>query len=313
VPEEFRQRWKSIHLQTTIRNLERVSENIRLISLLQDRGVDVIPLKGVVAAETLFDNLGIYPSGDIDILVRPADLDRAHDALLNPGGYQPAHNYTRSDQLENSYHLVYQKAHFWVEVHWNLTMRYYDTPPEYWWEDTRPQSWRGLDTSGLSPENYILYTVFRLFSHAYYPLRFWALIAGLIHRYRDSIKWDTLLDQAARFRMKRMVTFTLGLLDELWELGLPDSVTSRRIVGYRPLKRLILDGIFNGPGRRHARMICYTSLLDSPLDFVRVIGRRILPSGAELRMRYDIPPGSPKILIYYVLNPVFLLFRNYRR
>ncbi len=30
--------------------------------------IPVIPLKGVVAAENIFGNLGVYPSGDIDIL-----------------------------------------------------------------------------------------------------------------------------------------------------------------------------------------------------------------------------------------------------
>lgn len=313
IPEEFRELLKSAHRHTTIQNLDRVSEIIRVISMLQEHDISVIPLKGVVAAETLFDNLGIYPSGDIDILVRPTDLEHAHDVLTCHGGYSSPAEYSRSDQLENSYHLVYQREHYWLEVHWNLTMRYYSTPPEHWWADTRSSSWRGLEITYLSPENYLLYTLFRLFVHAYYPLRFWALVAGIINHHSESIRWDMLMQQAAGFKMQRMVTFTLALLDEFWDLGIPAEITGRKIGGFGTLKRMVLDSIFSGDGRRHARMLGYTTLLDSPQDFVRVLGRRIIPSGAELRMRYKLPPGSAKIMLYYVLNPFYLLFKKYKR
>jgi hypothetical protein len=57
-------------------------------------------------------------------------------------------------------------------------------------------------------------------------------------------------------------------------------------------------------------MLVYLSLLDSPIDIVRVVVKKVLPSPREIRLRYNIPRGSLKILPYYLLNPFIMLFKK---
>ena len=57
----------------------------------------------------------------------------------------------------------------------------------------------------------------------------------------------------------------------------------------------------------------FLTLLDSPFDIFKVILRRIFPTPAEVRLRYNIPRGSLKILPYYLLNPFIMLFKKTTR
>jgi hypothetical protein len=54
-------------------------------------------------------------------------------------------------------------------------------------------------------------------------------------------------------------------------------------------------------------------LLDSPFDIFKVLLRRLFPTPAEIRLRYNIPRGSLRILPYYFLNPFLMLFKKAAR
>jgi hypothetical protein len=60
-------------------------------------------------------------------------------------------------------------------------------------------------------------------------------------------------------------------------------------------------------------MAILLTLLDSPVDIFRVLLRRIFSTPAEIRLRYNIPRGSLKILPYYLLNPFIMLFKKTSR
>lgn len=46
-------------------------EVLRIIRLLQEAGIEAIPLKGSLFSDVVLGDLGIYPTSDIDLLVRP--------------------------------------------------------------------------------------------------------------------------------------------------------------------------------------------------------------------------------------------------
>jgi hypothetical protein len=57
---------------------------------LTGAGVEAIPIKGIVLAETLYDDLGLRPAADVDILVRPDDLPLARTIIAGLGYVQAA-------------------------------------------------------------------------------------------------------------------------------------------------------------------------------------------------------------------------------
>lgn len=308
-PEQIQQELQSAYRHTTFRNLDQLAEIIKILRLLSANDIKAIPLKGVVASELIFKDLGVYPSCDLDILVHPADLSAVKKILID-SGYGSVEGIQEKDLLVNHYHLVFHDGPHLLEVHWNLAKRYFEVPPDFWWQDVRIVRWRDMDVMELAPEKYILYTIFRLFDHCFYPLRFFVLIAGIIDTYSNEICWDTLLADAKKYKMRRLTLFTLKLLHDLLDAPIPDRILQNKIMGEGVLKKMILSGIFKGVNHGHVRMLLYSSLLDGPVNIGKVLLGRLFPSKGELYLRYNLNHGSSKVWLYYLINPVMLFFKR---
>lgn len=301
-------RMRSAYLWTVGENVRKGGETIKVLAQLRENDVEAVPLKGPVASDVIFGNPGLYPSGDLDVLVKPADLERTKKLLLD-AGYREGEA-TEADMLESSYHINFQKDRYFLEVHWNLTFRYFDVPPDFWWEDTRVAQYQGVEVLALSPERYLLYTIFRLYSHAFRPLRFIVLVTEIIRRYEKEVNWQKLFDLSSTHKMERLVRFALKLSHDLLGCPVPGEVLTRRFCGFHSLKRLVLSGLFSDVKKIHRRMLLFTTLQQTPLDTLRVLFRRVFPLAAEIRLRYRLPADSKKIYLYYLLNPFLLFFKK---
>lgn len=309
VPETFVDQLRSAFLLTVMDNTKKAVEAMRIITFLRTNGIESIPLKGPIASDMILGNPGLYPSGDIDILVRPADLQKAR-RILPEAGYREGGELTGQDMLLSDYHLVFHDGRNVLEVHWKLSFRYFEVPPDFWWQETGMVHYEGMEIRTLAPERYLLYLIFRLYRHAFRPLRFLVLAAEVVNRLGDRTDWPKLLASAGEYRMGRLTIFTLKLLRDLIGARIPPEVTGRRIYGYGLLKRFVLSGIFQKAVRIHLRMLLYSVLQDTPLDTLKIVIRRVFPDPSEVRLRYRLPAGSKLTYLYYFLNPLLLLFKK---
>lgn len=312
IPGDVMERLRNSYHHNLVRNARHMGEMLRIVAALRQGGVDVIPLKGSIASDVVFGDIGLYPTSDIDLLVRPADLERAGELLLT-AGYRTSQTRSSEDELRSSYHLTYGSDAFIVEVHWNLVTRYLGADPDFWWEDARTMPYEGRELTMLAPEKYLLYGIFRLFARAFVPLRYLIFVEGLIRTYRQELRWPKLLADAERLGMKGITLFTLRLLHDLRGLDMPDLVQRKTTHGYPFFRNLVVTGFFGETARIHVRMLLYTALLDTPLRTARVNAQRIFPDLSEIRLRYNLPHGSMKTYLWSMLNPFILLFRKEKR
>lgn len=305
--DDLKERLKARYIGSLRHNLLLKDETKGIVSALNRKGIKAIPLKGPVVSELIFKDVALYPGSDIDLLVRPSELDGARE-IITDFGYRIAEGFFERDYRDTNYHLPpYVKDGFYVELHWNLTMRYFHSLPDFWWEDTEEIDIDGDRFLCLSPERYILYAVFRLFSHAFYPLKFHVLVAGLIDHYCERIDWDVLFSGARGIRMERLVGLTLSIMRDFFGLDVPSGSKGEGILKRR-IKDMILSVLFKDEPALTRRMIIYSYLHDNLLGYFSVLARRLFPSGAEIRSRYGIEPGSKRLLFYYLLNPFYLFF-----
>ena len=88
VPESVLEQVRYGQKRTAIDNLEQTAELLRVLRLLQDEGVKVIPFKGTVLARQLYGDLGLRDSCDIDLIVHQQDI-LAIKRILAAVGYVP--------------------------------------------------------------------------------------------------------------------------------------------------------------------------------------------------------------------------------
>ena len=309
VPDDFMEELRGRYLQTLRGNTLHTRETLRVTGLLEKGGVEAVPLKGSLASEMVFGDPGLYPTWDIDLLIRPGDLKKSEEILLD-AGYRKDAAVSERDLLSEHYHLIFQSDAYIVEAHWNLVKRYFTVPAEFWWEEKIRTECCGAEVWQLSHERYLMYLIFHLFLHGYRPFKFFVLISELINAHHGEIDWRKLLGYAEEYKMERLVLFTLDLLRELLGTKIPASPGRKKISGHEFFKGLVLSGLFRETVRVHLRMFVYTFLLDSPLDAMRVVMKRVFPDAGELRLRFGLPENSKRVYLYYLLNPFLLLLRR---
>ena len=73
----------------------------------------MLPLKGPLLAQMLYGSPGLRQSGDLDLLVRRKDFERAQ-VLLKDLGFQPL-------SPADFYHQEFKRGNTWVELHFSVT------------------------------------------------------------------------------------------------------------------------------------------------------------------------------------------------
>lgn len=316
VPSEVCDKLRGIYHNSLKRNILMISELDRIIDLLEKAGVEIISLKGASASETIFGDIGAYPSDDIDILVNVGDVDRVRKILetdgykLNDVGFDEYRDYF----IKELYHINLSNGTFTVEPHWNLFMRYFVTPPEFWWEESIVVSSGGRHYRFLSPEKNVLYNSFRLFSHAFSYLRFLSIVAEIIRHYRAEIDWGRMFAYAKRFNFENVLSAVLLLASDLLGAPVPRE--------YAWASGLRTKTLYNCAGRmlmgKNGEDNNFNALYKASLTILstnfstafRILFRRVFPPVGEIVSRYRITGRHGKVMAYYLLNPVILLKRK---
>lgn len=281
----------------------------RAVALLGEAGIPAISLKGAKASEEIFGDLGLYPSSDIDLLVRPADFERARDVLVR-NGWERCEGIIERAYRESHYHVPYSGNLGLLELHWNLAFKYFRIPPDFWWEGAVDVEQSGLRYKILSPERYILYAIFRLYAHGFRPLKFLVFLSEIVRYYNERVDWQMLLHYASRFGMLNLVIFSLRLSHDLLGCQMVETILEQEVSFYDFYQGKIAKYLFEEEGFPLYRIGLFAMLLDRRRDACRVLLRRFFPSLGEISLRYGVPLDSRRIYPYYLFNPVLIFFRR---
>jgi len=103
------------------------SEGIRVSSLLNQRGITNILLKGPFLSEIIYNDVALRPSRDIDILVLPEFVERVNETLLSEGYRMVYPDFTltkkqKSFYQKNKNQVAYRNPNnrILIELHWRL-------------------------------------------------------------------------------------------------------------------------------------------------------------------------------------------------
>src|SRR5204863_7062817 len=140
------------------RNLLLLHELGLCLQQLSAARVEVIVLKGAALAQAVYRDLSLRPMGDVDLLVRRADVATTTH-LLAQQGYVPVRAETHPGALaEHESELTFRKpgrVDAYIDLHWTL----FDSPyyqdriaMDWFWNTAQPVSIAGVPTLMLGPE-----------------------------------------------------------------------------------------------------------------------------------------------------------------
>ena len=85
VPAFFQEKLKKRFQESFYQNLFIKNQTMEILRTFDERGIEVIPLKGVTFSENYFGHLGARPTSDIDLLINKYDLHRAIECVQKLG------------------------------------------------------------------------------------------------------------------------------------------------------------------------------------------------------------------------------------
>jgi hypothetical protein len=226
VPEVVQSGLKSLYLANALRNQLLAEELARVLSLLGDAGIPVVPLKGVSLAQSLYGNPAARVCGDIDILVPPGDAMRAIDLIL-ASGYRAEinHPYFSKLALRHGRHFnVVREGRgisFVLEVHWILVQHFSknDEAVRDLWAEACPRTYFEVAACSLSPEWEFLYLCIHAADHDWQVLKWLVDIHQIV--LSGTVNWQKTMQEAEKLELGPVIRQTLTVSSLLLGTPLP--------------------------------------------------------------------------------------------
>ncbi len=225
IPAEVIRELRRSYLQNAGRNMGLYHELGKLLGRLRQDDIPVIALKGVHLAAAVYRNIALRPMGDIDLLVKQADLLRVQERLVEQGyiaskeetGCARAHlpPYTKKGSLpvEIHFHIVGPPFSLQVDV-------------EKLWVRARMSSIQGIEVLTFRPEDLLLHLCMHVsFHHAFdNGIRPLFDISHTIEHYAEELDWEQLLDRSREWGVSKCVYVSLFLARRFAGAAVPGHI-----------------------------------------------------------------------------------------
>lgn len=222
VPERVRLELQEASRRALEGSLTLSGELVRVLRTLNADEIECIPFKGPALAAQLWGNFTLRQSMDIDLLVRPAQVERAVKALQSCG-YSPDGNSSWRKLLSSAVELPLKKTGMPIlELQWGIVPRCFavDLEMDACWQRSQSAEFGGQATSAFSPEDLLLILCIHGWKHAWNRLLWLADVARLI-RNSPALDWHALWLRAKSCGMENILVLALSLCRKLFGLALP--------------------------------------------------------------------------------------------
>ncbi|MFQ6130795.1 MAG: nucleotidyltransferase family protein [Armatimonadota bacterium] len=214
-------------------SLARTTHIAALLGTVLDRaaetGLSLLCLKGPILAEQCYPHPSTRPMTDVDLLVRQADLGRA-ETLLAEAGYEP---------LPATANPVYVRGPADGEGMWDLQVELHTElltgalgnrkvarlETRHVWERAQEAALMGRPCLSLSTaDNIIFLGAHMTVHHGKIRLIWLADLAYFLRARGDSVRWEEVVEAAARYGVRPAVGWPLRLARELVGANVPEDV-----------------------------------------------------------------------------------------
>jgi hypothetical protein len=206
-------------------------ELLALSDAFEAAGVVAVPYKGPVLALQAYGSLAMRQFTDLDVLVRPGEMERA-SAVLHARGYEPAYQFTPVQdalfrRVDGDYPFAHPETGVLVEVHTRVSSRRFlaELETDDLVAGARPLALGGREVPALATEDLLLVLAVHGSKHRWYRLEWVVGIAALLRRH--PVDWPALLERAARAHALRVLLLALVLARDLAGARLPPAVAER--------------------------------------------------------------------------------------
>ena len=213
-------------LQNTLRPTKRaqvlatiplIAEMFRVVDILAAAKIEAVVVKGPVLAVRAFGDPSARQYGDVDFLLRSADIARA-SAVLIAAGFEPhiPADAIHAQKRPGQYMFRRTGANSLIELHTERTLRYFPRPLpiNHFFQRSTTVSIDGRPIPALAAEDEFVLISVHGAKHFWERLMWIADVAAIVHR-NPELDWRRVRRSAVNVGAERMVRVALLLAERL--------------------------------------------------------------------------------------------------
>jgi hypothetical protein len=309
IPESSEKELEEIYLDNKYINARKFLELDRIVAQFDQEAIWVILLKGIYLAQEVYPGPWTRTMGDLDLLVKISDLERA-DEILSKLGYEK--KIQIDDPEEKGIHARYShiKTGLLIELHWHIVPRnspFFFDIGEFWKKALSFKKGAGAPLR-LSTEDLLLHLCWHTYDHQFQTgLRALVDIGQVIERQRTNLDWRSFAEQAIRLHLTKAVYMGLRLSQNLLNVDIPkDTLSSLRPTGFKEdYLHWAKDQIWKPQVSINPKAAFL--LGKSPIARKAVFfSKNAFPPRRAIASKFGLPPNSWKVYPEYVSRIVRL-------
>ena len=321
VPEGVVKELSDEHRINIIRNLLFTRRLFQLLDLFQSNNISVIPYKGPTLSTLAYGDIALRHFADLDFIVHKHDVLKAKRLLLSVG-YRteyalPPDQETTYLEHECEYNFFDDERKILVELHWDVVQKYLSCHFDVnkLWEELKPVSVLDRQVMTVSPEQLLLILCLHHGAKHQWGSLGWICDCAQLVGVCNNLDWDSVLDQAFRSGIDRILFLGLSLAKDMLGANIPNEI-DKRLMNDRaipPLAEEVKKQIFrttdNLPGESE-RFVLYLRMRERFTDKVQYCFRRLFTTTQGDWSLLRLP--APLFPLYRFLRP-FRLVKKFGR
>ncbi len=314
LPGDVAAELKRAFLGNTRHNLLIYRELGSFLPRLNEQNIPVIVLKGAYLAQAVYDDIGLRPMGDIDLLISLPDVEKAI-GLLEASGYKADRPFwPEVDGVVHHHAPPMLKDGLSVELHWSLThdSNLTEIDLQRLWARAQRFGLQGTETLALSQADLVVHlAVHASYSH-YFCAQYRSLydLEAVLRKFGADLDWAEIIRTCQAWQAERGTYLALRLAGELFGTQVPQKVLEKlqpsdwteKALGWA--KVLLFQA--NPVQRKNYNPFMHSLRLG---EKIAAFFRGLFPSRAVMAILYGVPPGSRRILTLYPHHIVTRLWR----
>lgn len=315
VSETLLEKWRKNALCQGMGQERNYDVIVKVLEQYANAGISVIVLKGMVLRE-LYPHPCFRTMGDVDLLVKPGDIDRAGRMLVEAGYRMYSDNGKHTEYLHEILPCI--------ELHRSMARDgYFEKSNDFKtevWKSAITVNLNGVRMLSLCPQDKILYLSMHMASHIIssgFGLRQLCDFVLFIETYENEIDWIKFFRMAALCHIDTFVNVLLEGCHILFDMELPEVCKEYELHEISLVRSFIEDildgGVFgkNSIERITAnRLLFYTDGSEAKSMKQKLMGfiSMLFPKAAKLDIRYDYARNHKYLLpaawihrIFYVI------------
>jgi hypothetical protein len=228
IPQENREGLRAWHRAHTLFTMNMVAEMFRLFDSLAASSVAVVVIKGPVLSARCYGDPGLRHYGDLDLIVRDADILRSTELMISLG-YEPSVPLTaiEAKKIPGEYVFRQSSTKLLVEFHTERTFRYHPKPLplEQLFKRQVRVSIDSNEIPALAPEDELVLICIHGAKHFWEQLGYIADVAAFVSN--QALDWERVQSAAEEVGGERMLFVGLRMAADLLGASLPESVATR--------------------------------------------------------------------------------------